>query len=143
MNAEALSPLATNVTIISSVIAIASVTICAIVTSLITQHGAKRIKQTELFFHEKTQAYYEFLRLSDRFDNNSTKEQVLELSSAASKALLFASKDTEFQMRCYINAVTNYLDLRISNPPEASRCVNLVDFHREELIKSMRKDLTK
>lgn len=141
MNSEALTTLTSNVTIIASVIAIASVTICTIVTSLITQHGAKRIKQTELFFHEKTKAYYEFLYLTDRFDNSYNNEQVLELSNAASKALLFASKNTEFQMNCYIDAIQKYFELRISNPPEASRYVNRVDFHRQELIKSMRKDL--
>lgn len=141
MNNETISTLTSNLTIMSSIIAIASVTICALLTSIITQRGARKTKQIELIFQEKIEAYYEFLYVSDHFDNLMDRDQTMKMANTSTKALLFASSDTEFLINQYTSSIITYFDIQSSGSPETSQYLERMVFLRNELIKSMRNDL--
>lgn len=63
METELLNMLSINTTIIASIVSIAAVSICSVISAFITQHGVKKAKQAELLLQEMTTAYYDLLRL--------------------------------------------------------------------------------
>lgn len=84
------------ITVISSIVAIAAVTICSLVTAIINQRGAKNIKHTELLFHEKVQTYYDFFEIV----NQPTLKSV-DYATIFYKALMLSSPKTQQVLRDY------------------------------------------
>lgn len=92
MENELVSILSVQVSIIASVVSIIAVTICSVISAVITQRGAKSTKQTELIFHEMITAYYDLLRAGGEFSDVTSQEQVTRFTDAYTRALLFATQ---------------------------------------------------
>lgn len=71
------------VTVVSSLVAIAAVSICAILTAVITQRGARKLKKSEMLFREMVTAYYDFLRAVDDFTNSVNQQTVTAISETS------------------------------------------------------------
>ena len=151
MNFDILNALSANVTIISSVVAIASVTICAIAVALINQHGIRKAKHSELLFQEKCQAYYDYLLVSSHYDNLLDSKLSREYSDATARALLFASEHTQDMIAKHGKKMYAYLKLlgrTAANGEEdnkltekqVSAAIELSDA-KANLIKAMQNDL--
>lgn len=143
MENELLNALSVHVSIISSVVAISAVSICTIISSVITQRGAKRAKQTELIFYEMVQAYYDFLQACEEFSDPNDIEQILRFSNASTRALLFSSSDTQDLISRYGNSVTQVLKAKENSDPEILKIAKDSGTIRGLLLKSMQKDLRK
>lgn len=95
METDLLNSFSITITIVSSVVAIAAVSICSILSSIFNQRGARKVKQTELLFKEMTAAYYEYLAVCTKLIDVDNPDDMLRLANAASKASLFASSKTQ------------------------------------------------
>ena len=69
MENNLLNTFSLTVTIVSSVVAIAAVSICSILSAYISQRGARKAKQTELLFQEMVTADYDYRRASGEFSD--------------------------------------------------------------------------
>lgn len=143
MKTDLLNLLSAQVTIISSLVAIAAVSICTIISAVITQRGAKKAKQTELIFHEMVMAYYDFLRACDEFSDTNAPEQISRFSDASMRALLFSSPDTQDLIARYGNSVTRVLKAKESGDPDILKIAKDTGTIKGLLLKSMQKDLRK
>lgn len=160
MENEFLNALSVNVTIVSSLVAIAAVSICSILTAVITQRGARKAKQSELIFHEMVMAYYSFINACDSFAKADFKEvpirtadESAHLTEAYTRSLLFASKETSELLTKYVQMITessirgSYLASKGNLSDEEMRKEMSATLRKREcrasLIRSMQNDLRK
>ncbi|WP_312280762.1 hypothetical protein [Oscillibacter sp.] len=151
MEPEELNVISANITIVSSIVAIAAVSICSILTAVITQRGARKSKQTELIFHEMVTAYYNSIEAFDAFSYSYDLEYSDNLAAPLARALLFASEDTRKLLSEYAQMITaESVRRRVfpSSEPisekEDMRKVSVamkMSACRQKLLDSMQKDL--
>lgn len=141
---EFFSEFSNLITVVSSIIAIAAVTLCSILSSYISQRGARKIKQLELIFHEKVSAYYDYLKASETFSNPHDIYQITTYLNAFDRASLFASSETYALMENHKNLVTKTL---IAKDSQSHKAVNELALEtsriQAELVQSMRRDIKK
>lgn len=134
---------ATNVTIISSIVAIAAVSVCSILSALINQIGAKKSKQSELLFHEMISAYYDYLRASGEFSDVQDLVQITRYQDAFTRASLFASKTTKSILNQHKEDVTRTLIAKSCKDKKLYELATQSSKTEEALVRSMQKDLRK
>lgn len=147
MENELLNTMSQYTTIISSVVSIAVVSICAILSAVVTQIGLRKAKHSELTFQEKVQAYYDFIVAYDKFLENGDPFPSCELSNTNAKALLFSSKRTEKLIFLYSASVTDIVASKglkqgPSDEVDTQKLSELSDI-RKKLLRSMKRDLRK
>lgn len=153
MENNLLNAFSVNVTIISSVVAIAAVSICSILTAVITQHGTRKAKQTELIFHEMTTAYYGFIKHCDDFSRNFDLSLSDKLSDSYARSLMFASKETQELLTQYAQTLAaesvdrkQNADIKKISEEEVRRSLMVsakLASCRKALLAAMQKDLRK
>ncbi len=129
------------VTVVSSLVAIAAVSVCTILSAIVTQRGARKAKQSELLFHEMTNAYYDFLRAAEKLISGTGFSALSEFSEASTRAMLFASPETQELIAKYGEAIH---EMKVANQRKSSNTLELardVGFIRKDLVKAMQKDL--
>lgn len=132
------------VTVVSSLVAIAAVSICAILTAVITQRGARKLKKSEMLFREMVTAYYDFLRAVDDFTNSVDQQTVTAISETSARAMLFASPETQELIAKY--ATTTQAMVAANLMGDKGKALELSKPSGEikaDLLKSMQKDLKK
>ena len=129
MENELVSILSVQVSIIASVVSIIAVTICSVISAVITQRGAKSTKQTELIFHEMITAYYDLLRAGGEF--------------AYTRALLFATPKTKELIQEYRDSITKISVLKLNPPEDFMEQVRQHEDLSTDLVNAMQKDLRK
>lgn len=147
MENELLNTMSQYTTIISSVVSIAVVSICAILSAVVTQIGLRKAKHSELTFQEKIQAYYDFIVTYDKYLESGEPFPSHELSNTNAKALLFSSKRTEKLIFLYSASVTDMVVNKTfkhssSNGSDTQKLSELSDI-RKKLLRSMKRDLRK
>lgn len=140
MDQNAVSSITFYAAIISALVSVASVALGSILSAWINQRGAKKVKQTELFFHEKVTAYYDFLSASDRYLDSA--EELITFSELSTKALLFSSERTQNLIGQYGEAINNTLRLNNSGDTRAINWATNVGKIKAQLIKAMQKELS-
>ena len=143
MGNELVSALSVQVSIIASVVSIIAVTICSVISAVITQRGAKNTKQTELIFHEMITAYYDLLRAGGEFSDVTNKEQVTRFIDAYTRALLFASPKTKELIQEYRDSITKISVLKLKPPEDFMDQVRQHEDLSTDLANAMQKDLRK
>ena len=106
MENELVNAISINTTIIASVVSIAAVSICSVLSAFITQRGARKAKQAELILQETISAYYELLKVGGEFSDAFNQPQVTRFMDAYTKALLSAipeAKTTQKKERIILN----------------------------------------
>ena len=132
------------ITVISSIIAITAVTLCSILSSYISQHGAKKVKQLELIFHEMVSAYYDYLKASDCFSDPHDIYQITVYSNAFDHAALFASPKTHALMTEHKQLVIKTLLAKGNQPDQIVNDLALEAAKvQADLVQSMRRDIKK
>ena len=143
MGNELVSALSVQVSIIASVVSIIAVTICSVISAVITQRGAKNTKQTELIFHEMITAYYDLLRAGGEFSDVTNKEQVTRFIDAYTRALLFASPKTKELIQEYRDSITKISVLNLKPPEDFMDQVRQHEDLSTKLVQAMQTDLRK
>lgn len=143
MGNELVSALSVQVSIIASVVSIIAVTICSVISAVITQQGAKNTKQTELIFHEMITAYYDLLHAGGEFSDVTNKEQVTRFIDAYTRALLFASPKTKELIQEYRDSITKISVLKLKPPEDFMDQVRQHEDLSTKLVQAMQKDLRK
>lgn len=143
MENELVSILSVQVSIIASVISIIAVTICSVISAVITQRGAKSTKQTELIFHEMITAYYDLLRAGGEFSDVTSQEQVTRFTDAYTRALLFATPKTKELIQEYRDSITKISVLKLNPPEDFMEQVRQHEDLSTDLVNAMQKDLRK
>ena len=136
-----LNDFSTLVTVISSIVAIAAVSVCAILTAVITQRGARKAKHSELIFQEKVSAYYEFLKAADEFTSRHNISEITRFSETSARVMLFASKQTQKQMKSYSDKIMETLIAKDHNATNLMELAQEVGLEKGKLIQAMQKDL--
>ena len=132
-----------QVSIIASVVSIIAVTICSVISAVITQRGAKSTKQTELIFHEMITAYYDLLRAGGEFSDVTSQEQVTRFTDAYTRALLFATPKTKELIQEYRDSITKISVLKLNPPEDFMEQVRQHEDLSTDLVNAMQKDLRK
>ena len=143
MDNELVSILSVQVSIIASVVSIIAVTICSVISAVITQRGAKSTKQTELIFHEMITAYYDLLRAGGEFSDVTSQEQVTRFTDAYTRALLFATPKTKELIQEYRDSITKISVLKLNPPEDFMEQVRQHEDLSTDLVNAMQKDLRK
>ena len=143
MENELVSILSVQVSIIASVVSIIAVTICSVISAVITQRGAKSTKQTELIFHEMITAYYDLLRAGGEFSDVTSQEQVTRFTDAYTRALLFATPKTKELIQEYRDSITKISVLKLNPPEDFMEQVRQHEDLSTDLANAMQKDLRK
>lgn len=130
-----------EISVISSMVAIAAVTICSMLTALINQIGAKKAKQSELIFHEMISAYYDYLRASGEFSDVQDSAQITRYQDAFIRASLFASKTTKAILNQHREDVTRTLIAKSRKDKNLNELAAQSSRTGEALVLSMQKDL--
>lgn len=143
MENELVSILSVQVSIIASVVSIIAVTICSVISAVITQRGAKSTKQTELIFHEMITAYYDLLRAGGEFSDVTSQEQVTRFTDAYTRALLFATPKTKELIQEYRDRITKISVLKLNPPEDFMEQVRQHEDLSTDLVNAMQKDLRK
>ena len=143
MENNLLNTFSLTVTIVSSVVAIAAVSICSILSAYISQRGARKAKQTELLFQEMVTAYYDYLRASGEFSDLYNQEQITRYSDAFDRVCLFASKKTKAVLLQHKEAVTKTLLTKNGDRQNLDALAKQSGEILESLLYCMRKDLRK
>ena len=143
MENELVSILSVQVSIIASVVSIIAVTICSVISAVITQRGAKSTKQTELIFHEIITAYYDLLRAGGEFSDVTSQEQVTRFTDAYTRALLFATPKTKELIQEYRDSITKISVLKLNPPEDFMEQVRQHEDLSTDLVNAMQKDLRK
>ena len=143
MDNELVSILSVQVSIIASVVSIIAVTICSVISAVITQRGAKSTKQTELIFHEMITAYYDLLRAGGEFSDVTSQEQVARFTDAYTRALLFATPKTKELIQEYRDSITKISVLKLNPPEDFMEQVRQHENLSTDLVNAMQKDLRK
>lgn len=132
------------VTVVSSLVAIAAVSICAILTAVITQRGARKLKKSEMLFREMVTAYYDFLRAVDDFTNSVNQQTVTAISETSARAMLFASPETQELIAKYASATQAMVAANLmGDKDKALELSKPSGEFKADLLKSMQKDLKK
>ena len=143
MENELVSILSVQVSIIASVVSIIAVTICSVISAVITQRGAKSTKQTELIFHEMITAYYDLLRAGGEFSDVTSQEQVTRFTDAYTRVLLFATPKTKELIQEYRDSITKISVLKLNPPEDFMEQVRQHEDLSTDLVNAMQKDLRK
>lgn len=143
MENKLVSILSVQVSIIASVVSIIAVTICSVISAVITQRGAKSTKQTELIFHEMITAYYDLLRAGGEFSDVTSQEQVTRFTDAYTRALLFATPKTKELIQEYRDSITKISVLKLNPPEDFMEQVRQHEDLSTDLVNAMQKDLRK
>ena len=143
MENELVSILSVQVSIIASVVSIIAVTICSVISAVITQRGAKSTKQTELIFHEMITAYYDLLRAGGEFSDVTSQEQVTRFTDAYTRALLFATPKTKELIQEYRDSITKISVLKLNPPEDFMEQVRQHEDLSTDLVNAMQKDFRK
>mgnify|MGYP003202279623 FL=1 len=143
MENELVSILSVQVSIIASVVSIIAVTICSVISAVITQRGAKSTKQTELIFHEMITAYYDLLRAGGEFSDVTSQEQVTRFTDAYTRALLFATPKTKELIQEYRDSITKISVLKLNPPEDFMEQVRQHEDLSTDLVNATQKDLRK
>lgn len=143
MENELVSALSVHVSIIASVVSIIAVTICSIISAVITQRGSKNTKQTELIFHEMITAYYDLLRAGGEFSDVTSQEQITRFTDAYTRALLFATPKTKKLIQEYRDSVTKISLLKLNPPEDFMDQIRQHEDLSADLVRAMQKDLRK
>lgn len=143
MENELVSILSVQVSIIASVVSIIAVTICSVISAVITQRGAKSTKQTELIFHEMITAYYDLLRAGGELSDVTSQEQVTRFTDAYTRALLFATPKTKELIQEYRDSITKISVLKLNPPEDFMEQVRQHEDLSTDLVNAMQKDLRK
>lgn len=130
------------IAVVSSVVAIISVTLCSVLTAIITQRGTRKAKKSELIFHEMVTAYYDFLRAFDEFSDYDDLEQLTRCGNASARALLFASDNTKRLIAEYGMQATQCLRAKKTGGP-VLELAEISGTTRGKLIEAMQVDLRK
>ncbi len=96
-----------DVGVLVSMIAAIAAIIAPVLTAIITQRGARRIKQIEMFFLAKAQTYNAFLDVTSQFPPNPQYEDLRKLSLVFNQALLYSSRETGRKLALYVNFLKN------------------------------------
>lgn len=143
MENELVSNLSVQVSIIASVVSIIVVTVCSVISAVITQRGAKKTKQTELIFREMTTAYYDLLRAGGEFSDVTSQAQVTRFTDAYTRALLFATPKTKKLIQEYRDSITKISVLKLNPPGDFMDQVRQHEDLSTKLVQAMQKDLRK
>lgn len=143
MENNLLNAFSLTVTIVSSVVAIAAVSICSILSAYISQRGVRKAKQTELLFQEMVTAYYDYLRASGEFSDPYNQEQITRYSDAFDRVCLFASKGTKDVLLQHKNAVTKTLLAKNGDRETLDSLAKQTSKILDSLLCCMQKDLRK
>lgn len=143
MENEVMNAFSVHVTIIASIVSIAAVSLCSILSAFITQHGTRKAKQTELILQEMISAYYELLKVGGEFSDVFSQQQVTKFMDAYTKALLFASPGTAELIHSYRNSITKISTMKLELSPDLSKLLSEHEKITESLVISMQKDLRK
>ena len=143
MENNLLNTFSLTVTIVSSVVAIAAVSICSILSAYISQRGARKAKQTELLFQEMVAAYYDYLRASGEFSDPYSQEQITRYSDAFDRVCLFASKKTKSILCQHKEAATKTLLAKNGDREALDALAKQTGKVLDSLLHCMRKDLRK
>ena len=143
MENELVSILSVQVSIIASVVSIIAVTICSVISAVITQRGAKSTKQTELIFHEMITAYYDLLRAGGEFSDVTSQEQVTRFTDAYTRALLFATPKTKELIQEYRDSITKISVLKLNPPEDFMEQVRQHEDLSTDLFNAKQKDIRK
>lgn len=143
MENELVNAISINTTIIASVVSIAAVSICSVLSAFITQRGARKAKQAELILQETISAYYELLKVGGEFSDTFNQQQVTRFMDAYTKALLFASPGSAELIRSYKDSITLISTMKLNPPPNFSKLLSEYEEITENLVISMQKDLRK
>ena len=143
-SANFLNEFSALVTVVSSLVAIAAVSICAILTAIITQRGARKLKKSELLFRETVTAYYDFLRAVDDFTNSVNQKSVTDISETSARAMLFASPKTQELIAKYATATQAMVAANLAGDKKQALSLSKPSGeYKAELLKSMQNDLKK
>lgn len=143
MENELISTLSVHVSIIASVVSIVAVTICSIISAIITQHGSKKTKQTELIFREMITAYYDLLRVGGEFSDVTNTDQVTQFTDAYTRALLFATPRTKQLIHEYRDSITKISVIKLDPPSNFKELIHQHEVLADALVESMQRDLRK
>lgn len=133
----------TLVTVVSSIVAIAAVSICAILTAIITQRGIRKTKHSEMLFRETVKAYYDYLRAIERLINQVDLETLTKFSEASTRAMLFASEETKEHIAQYSLTIQSVTSAYHAYKPISQETISQLGNLKGQLIKSMQNDLNK
>ena len=145
-NHDLFAAFSSSITIVSSVVAIAAVSICTIISSVINQIGAKKVQQTELFFHQRSAAYTDLIEMCNSNINVFNPDHLELVTKASARALLFASARTRKIINDYTNQLvkTHYAITQSEHSADdIERLSDTLSSLEEDLIVSMQKDLRK
>lgn len=109
MDAQLLDSLLSNATLIASIITALAAIVAPIITTLITQRGSYKTKSAEMFFQQKVTAYSNFLTIASEYSeplSKPSKEKTQKLQAASTRAILFASPDTQEKIGRYGQLLT-------------------------------------
>lgn len=95
-------------TLIISLITLLTAIISPIITQIIAQHGAYKLKTLELFAEEKINVYTNFISASGNYFADQSDEHAFELATALNQAVLFSSDKTENYLRAYYHYLLNF-----------------------------------
>lgn len=142
---EILDEFSAFITVVSSIIAIAAVTICSILSAYISQRGAIKAKLSELLFQEMTSAYYDYLKSSGDFSDLHDINQITAYSNAFNRAFLFGSKKTQALLKEHKQSMIKVLMAKekISTGALLDDLSLKCEDVQFKLVLSMRKDLKK
>lgn len=143
MENELVNAISINTTIIASVVSIAAVSICSVLSAFITQRGARKAKQAELILQETISAYYELLKVGGEFSDAFNQQQVTRFMDAYTKAFLFASPKSAELIRSYKDSITLISTMKLNPPSNFSKLLSEYEEITENLVISMQKDLRK
>lgn len=97
----------TDITIIVALITAIAAILAPLITSVINQIGAHRLRALELFFEEKTKVYKQFLETTAQFPVFPTEDDVSKLNCALNLATLYSSRETGKAMSIYVHHLVN------------------------------------
>lgn len=143
MVSNLLSDPATSMPLISAAAGVAAVSICTIISALISALSAKNIKKSEQLFREMVAAYYDFLRICEELSDLHNLDQLRRYGNASTRALLFASRRTRNLIREYGQSVSAVLRATELNSPEVFKIAQSSSELREKLVQAMKRDLKK
>lgn len=96
-----------NVTVIVALITALAAIVAPVITQIIAQRGAYRLKSLELFFTEKVKVYREYLEVTSQFSPEPKMEDLMKLNNALNQALMYSSKDTGRKLTNYVYLLKN------------------------------------
>lgn len=90
-----------EITVIVALIAAIAAIVSPIITELISQRGARRLKKIELIFAAQVDAYKNYISVTSLFPFSPDHRDMNKLSDAQSQAFLYSSLDTRKKLSDY------------------------------------------